>query len=1050
VYDDGTNAGVGTTSLGAKWDVKSQINVTSPSNISMNAVRASNFGYSTGYSALIIGSVSGNNTPCINVDPIANPSGSFSGLGDEVMFRNGAYFISPNSANTAYNQYLRLIDGYVQFTNSARAPIFYDSNDTSYYVDPNSASRLNSLYVANGTVDPSNVGAGVGIGLISESTGFSANGIAFGSGAGQHGAIVYGSNIMYFGTENGSDNTMTTKATLNSSGTFTANGDVRTQIFYDSNDTAYYVDPNSLSVLTTVYATKTGANNTPAIQIRGGNFGYPRLQVYGLDADPNGWMGLGTDMGGGPYEHSVYFPNGTGGTASNGRLTIGDYNGTTYNPRLYVFTSYTQINNSTRSPLFYDSDNTGYYGDFAGTSNLFNLTVSGTGNKYLVIHSTDSGEAMVQYIGASGSSWYVGKRTSTSLVDQASFHFYSASAGATVAGIDVSGNMLASGSMRAPIFYDNNNTAYYVDPATATNLAGTITQTGPGRTSIVGPSNYDTRLGSSDLWFWFKSIAGNGTSGYPGAIQFGRDDNVFSWPIVLNPRGGNVGVNSYSADYTLHVAGIGYASTDFRAPIFYDSNNTGYYLDPAGTTLLNTFTCAGSITTSSSVTVGNGATASYIYMADSDEGTRIIHCNSNRVGFLAQNGNWGSWCEDDGSWRTDHAMYSPVYYDLNNTGYYVDPASTSVVNIVNVVGGIGATTGGAGNDPYGKIAVTGATDANYAYYGLTRAGQFGMGMGIDTSNIFWVGATSGGYAATRTSVYFQTNTSGDVTASSSLRAPIFYDSNNTAYYVDPNSNSVLFSFDNINQRCSYSRQWDNYPGISVYNTTDQGPQGDFRIFGSPGANGGDFSVRLLVDGNIQTLADLLAGGAVYAPIYYDSNDTFFYLNPAGYSQMNGFGSVNGSAGVGMSIMGNVSNGAIMSFHRSAAYAVNMGLDTDNVLRIGGWSAAANRLQMDMSGNLTMAGNVTAYSDARLKKDVTTIEGALDLVGQMRGVRYTRIDTEMPGTGVIAQEMLEVMPEVVQQGVGDDDTLSVAYGNLVGVLIEAIKELTARVAELEGK
>jgi len=69
---------------------------------------------------------------------------------------------------------------------------------------------------------------------------------------------------------------------------------------------------------------------------------------------------------------------------------------------------------------------------------------------------------------------------------------------------------------------------------------------------------------------------------------------------------------------------------------------------------------------------------------------------------------------------------------------------------------------------------------------------------------------------------------------------------------------------------------------------------------------------------------------------------------------------------------------------------------------------------------------------------------------MRGVRYTRIDTEKRGVGVIAQEMLEVMPELVQQGTEDDDTLSVAYGNIVGVLIEAIKELRAEVAELKGK
>jgi len=52
------------------------------------------------------------------------------------------------------------------------------------------------------------------------------------------------------------------------------------------------------------------------------------------------------------------------------------------------------------------------------------------------------------------------------------------------------------------------------------------------------------------------------------------------------------------------------------------------------------------------------------------------------------------------------------------------------------------------------------------------------------------------------------------------------------------------------------------------------------------------------------------------------------------------------------------NAAFMSFHRGGSYAVNMGLDSDNVLRIGGWSAAANRLQLDMSGNLTVAGSFT--------------------------------------------------------------------------------------------
>jgi len=75
-------------------------------------------------------------------------------------------------------------------------------------------------------------------------------------------------------------------------------------------------------------------SSQPAVMIGGGYSGSPRLQVYGLNADPNAWMGLGTDMGGGPYEHSIYFP--TAPSGYTGKLTIGDYNGSTYNTRVTV------------------------------------------------------------------------------------------------------------------------------------------------------------------------------------------------------------------------------------------------------------------------------------------------------------------------------------------------------------------------------------------------------------------------------------------------------------------------------------------------------------------------------------------------------------------------------------------------------------------------------------------------------------------------------------------------------------------------------------------
>ena len=100
---------------------------------------------------------------------------------------------------------------------------------------------------------------------------------------------------------------------------------------------------------------------------------------------------------------------------------------------------------------------------------------------------------------------------------------------------------------------------------------------------------------------------------------------------------------------------------------------------------------------------------------------------------------------------------------------------------------------------------------------------------------------------------------------------------------------------------------------------------------------------------------------------------------------------------------------------------------------GSWQT---ELALDASGNLVATGNVTAYSDARLKTDIKTIDNALDKVTKLRGVSYKKLDTQAQEIGVIAQEVQNVVPEVVHDGAYQ----SVAYGNLVGLLIEAVKEL----------
>lgn len=108
----------------------------------------------------------------------------------------------------------------------------------------------------------------------------------------------------------------------------------------------------------------------------------------------------------------------------------------------------------------------------------------------------------------------------------------------------------------------------------------------------------------------------------------------------------------------------------------------------------------------------------------------------------------------------------------------------------------------------------------------------------------------------------------------------------------------------------------------------------------------------------------------------------------------------------------------------------------------------------VGGNLTVGGTVVAtssiqaYSDSRLKTDVEVIEGAVEKVKQVRGVTFTRIADDERDTGVIAQELEAVLPEAVHDNEGG--MKSVSYGNIVGLLIEAIKEQQAQIDELKSQ
>ena len=101
--------------------------------------------------------------------------------------------------------------------------------------------------------------------------------------------------------------------------------------------------------------------------------------------------------------------------------------------------------------------------------------------------------------------------------------------------------------------------------------------------------------------------------------------------------------------------------------------------------------------------------------------------------------------------------------------------------------------------------------------------------------------------------------------------------------------------------------------------------------------------------------------------------------------------------------------------------------------------------INLGGSLTATGNVTAYSDARLKENLKIISNAIEKVQQLTGYTFDRTDLGVAQTGLLAQDVQKVMPEAVTEG----EYLGVNYGSLVGLLVEAIKELKVEVQELKN-
>jgi hypothetical protein len=139
----------------------------------------------------------------------------------------------------------------------------------------------------------------------------------------------------------------------------------------------------------------------------------------------------------------------------------------------------------------------------------------------------------------------------------------------------------------------------------------------------------------------------------------------------------------------------------------------------------------------------------------------------------------------------------------------------------------------------------------------------------------------------------------------------------------------------------------------------------------------------------------------------------------------------------------------ISGNAATATSATSATTATNSTQLGGVAAAGYAL---LSG-ATFSGNINApaffyTSDLRVKNNIQDITDALGKVKAMRGVTFDWVNGMGNAVGLIAQEVQQVVPQAVSNQA--DGLMNVAYGNLVAVLIEAIKELSAKVDALEAK
>jgi hypothetical protein len=867
-----------------------------------------------------------------------------------------------------------------------------------------------------------------------------------------------------------------------------ANGSLRAPIFYDLNDTSYYTNPASTSVLSSVVL--RGAS---AISFYGAGSGTYNIGSIYSSTSINSWEApLETDS----YTAArvPFILTWRGGYAAKGGLKlIGDAsaelggnvvlhsgNISSYavpSSRTITINGTTQDLSANRSFTVSGTVTSGVSITSAGSANNAPSTPSVNIGMYvdtyafIDLSTANTNGSWIDFSKANGTD-YGGRIRYNNGSD-----YFSISAGANEQLRIFNSNAEALGSFRAPIFYDSNDTSYYVNPAGASILNG-----------LKLVSSGDQASGN-DYTLWIQGSSNDWGVG----VDKSSADYGLKWSLASSHSYGLQGVKNGS-EYFRVGTDLMYHDTQMRSPIYYDNNNTGYYVDPASTSNLALLSLYGHDNQLKINTYSGGASGWFAQEAGVNKWETYHYQGRYRWYNYTTNQEEAFLDNSGGYLQVRTSMRAPVFYDSNDTGYYVDPASTTKLNALTLSslasddGMIENNTGGyfhLGGWGVGRTAATAilvntayradiADNATYAtsagnsdtvdgFHGDIFYRNLGFGSGFPSWNLNTVDPDRSGFTYSNgspwTGPFIHIGASG-------------YGLQFNASY---SSNGAAISYRTRNgDTGNWNSWWRMYSDTYRPYADDSGTTGQ-RIFNY-----------------LYASSYLESGGAVYGTIFYDNNNRGYYMDPDGTSQLssiytNNWVRVQGDSGVYSQDYGghlrrpvNASHGTweIFGYNKNGYAGMNVydpqGYNNNYMHESGngglyqqngnGWiyyhsrgnaclgimtSSTSSSYKLYVGGSIYAEGDVVAYSDRRKKENIITVNNALDTVNKLRGVYYNRIDdsSKKRQIGVIAQEIQEVLPEVVTYA-EDLDEYGVSYGNITGLLIEAIKEQQIQIEELK--